>query len=207
MGSQYEALIPEAFQAWATASGLTFQEVRDSGQTDIRLGWGDFNTSSTGVVGYTTTLAQSGELLPGVIIRLEDPSQDFLVAGAGNTLTYAGTTANFYQVIRHEIGHALGLADNNDPNSIMNFEATGANNTLSSSDVVRIQTLYGPPTRDVQALQAAAAESSGKPMNALTQNLRQAPASFPANQIALAASALPLPVNPSTPVAGATPLD
>jgi hypothetical protein len=43
MGSQYEVLVQMAFQAWATASGLTFQEVRDSAQTDIRLGWGDFN--------------------------------------------------------------------------------------------------------------------------------------------------------------------
>ena len=89
----------------------------------------------------------------------------------------------------------------------MNFEATGANNTLSSSDVVRIQALYGSPTLAGQTLQAAAAELSGKPMNSLTQNPGQAPASFPANRIALAASALSLRVNPSTPAGGATPLD
>jgi predicted Zn-dependent protease len=163
MGSQYEALVHEAFQIWAAASGLTFEEVADSNQSDIRLGWGDFNTSSTGVVGYTTCEAESGQLQPGAIIRLEDPSQDSLVAGKGNTLIYSGTIANLYQVTLHEIGHALGLADNNDPNSIMYFEATGANNTLASNDVAGIRRLYGSPALATQVLQAAASEpSSGR---------------------------------------------
>jgi predicted Zn-dependent protease len=178
MGSQYEALVQQAFQTWAVASGLTFEKVADTNQSDIRLGWGDFNTSSTGVVGHTSCQAQSGQLLPGVIIRLEDPAQDSLVAGTGNTLTYSGTDANLYQVILHEIGHALGLADNDDPNSVMYYEATGANNTLARNDVAGIQTLYGSPTLATQALQAAASELSGTSMNSMIKQLNQATASF-----------------------------
>ena len=163
MGSQYEVLVQQAFQTWASASGLTFELVADSSQSDIRLGWGDFNTSSTGVVGNTTCEAESGELQPGAIIRLEDPSQNSLVIGEGNSLTYSGTIANLYQVTLHEIGHALGLADNNDPTSVMYYQATGANNTLASSDVAGIRRLYGSPALATRILQAAAsAPSSGR---------------------------------------------
>jgi hypothetical protein len=169
MGSQYEALVQQAFQIWAAASGLTFEEVADSSQSDIRLGWGDFNTSSTLVVGHTMCQAESGHLLPDVIIRLEDPSQDPLVAGTGNTLTYSGTDANLYQVILHEIGHALGLADNNDPSSVMHYEATGANNALDTNDVARIQTLYRSPTLATQARQAAASKLSGSSLKSMRQ--------------------------------------
>ena len=134
MGSQYEPFVQQAFRTWAAASGLTFEEVADSDQADIRLGWGDFNTSSSGIVGHTLCQAQSGQFLPGAIIRLEDPAQDSLVAGVGNTLTYSGTNAIFYQVILHEIGHAMGLADNDDPTSVMYYEATGANNSPAIND-------------------------------------------------------------------------
>ena len=169
MGSQYEGLVRQAFQTWAAASGLTFEEVADSSQSDIRLGWGDFNTASTRVVGYTMWRAQSGRLLPNNIIRLEDPSEDPLVAGTGDTPIYSGTNANLYQVVLHEIGHALGLADNDDPDSVMHSVATGVNNTLASDDVAGIQTLYGSPTVATHAAtQAAASELSGTSMNSIT---------------------------------------
>ena len=169
MGSQYEALVQQAFQAWAAASGLTFEEVVDSSQSDIRLGWGNFNTSSTSVVGYTACVMRSGELQPNVIIRVEDPAQVPLVAGPGNTLTYSGTHASLSQVIMHEIGHALGLADNNDPNSVMYYQATGANNTLDTNDVAGIQTLYGSLTLAPQAREAAASKLSGSLLKSMGQ--------------------------------------
>ena len=168
MGSRYEALVQQGFQAWAAASGLTFEEVADSSQSDIRLGWGNFDTSSTRVVGYTAFEMQSGQLQPNVIVRLEDPSQDSLVAGTGNAPIYSGTDANLGQVILHEIGHALGLADNRDPNSVMYYEATGSNNTLDGNDVAGIQTLYGSLTLATQELRAAASEA-GTRMSSLSR--------------------------------------
>ena len=203
MGSQYEPFVQQAFRTWAAASGLTFEEVADSNQADIRLGWGDFNTSSTGVVGHTLCQAQSGQFLPGAIIRLEDPSPDSLVAGAGNTLTYSGTNAIFYQVILHEIGHALGLADNDDPTSVMYYEATGTNNSLAINDVAGIQALYGSRT----APMAAAPVLSATSMNSLKHPLSQAPESFQSNQTAPATSVRPLVVNPLTLIVAANPLD
>ena len=156
MGSQYEAVVRQAFRTWATATDLTFEEVADSDQSDIRLGWGNFNTPSTGVVGYTAYEMESGQLLPNVIIRVEDPSQEPLVAGDFSARTYSGTVANLDQVILHEIGHALGLADTADPNSVMYYQATGSNNALDSNDIAGIQALYGSRAPAPQALQVAA---------------------------------------------------
>jgi hypothetical protein len=155
MGSQYETLVQRAFETWAAASGLKFQQVPDSTASDLRLGWGKFDTASTGIVGHTACQALAGEMMPNGIIRLEDPSQDALVSGPGNTLIYSGTTATLYQVTLHEIGHALGLADNDDPNSIMNFEATEQNSTLAGNDIAGIRRLYAASAHSVTALQAA----------------------------------------------------
>jgi predicted Zn-dependent protease len=192
--SQYEPFVQQAFRAWAAASGLTFKQVSDSNQADIRLGWGDFNTSSTGIVGHTLCQAQSGEFLPGAIIRLENPSQVPLVAGAGNTLTYSGTNAMLHQIILHEIGHALGLADNDDPTSVMYYEATGTNNSLATNDVAGIRALYGAPTAPMAAIRAAVPVLSATSMPPLRHPLGQAPES--SNQTPLPTSVRPVSANP-----------
>ncbi len=119
------------------------------------MGWGRFNTASTSVVGHTACQAFAGHMLPNGIIRLEDPTQNELIAGPGNILIYSGTTATLYQVALHEVGHALGLADNEDPTSIMDVEATNQNASLALNDVEGIRRLYGPPSRSVGLQQAA----------------------------------------------------
>jgi hypothetical protein len=75
--------------------------------------------------------------------------QDALVTGADGQLTYAGTQADFSQVLVHEIGHALGLADNTDPNSIMDYALGTNNRTLDASDLMEIQELYSSKPESV----------------------------------------------------------
>jgi len=83
-----------------------------------------------------------GQFQPNTIIRLEDPSQDPLVKAADGQLTYSGTTSELYQVVLHEIGHALGLADNPDPHSIMYYASGPNNRTLDNTDIAGIKALY-----------------------------------------------------------------
>ena len=142
MGTQYDTEVEQAFSTWAAASGITFEEVSNSSQANIQIGLGDLNTATSGVVGYTTFQANNAQM-SNANIELEDPNQDALVSGANGQLTYSGTDATLEQVLLHEIGHALGLADNSDQDSIMYYELTSSNQTLNSTDIVGIQSLYG----------------------------------------------------------------
>ncbi|MBV8920637.1 matrixin family metalloprotease [Bradyrhizobium sp.] len=159
IGDQYKAAIEQAVQSWAKASGLTFEEVPDSPQADIRIGWGNFDTSSSGVIGYTSYRQHDGAMSPGTIIRLEDPNGDALVSGSDGQLTYAGTQAELYQVALHEIGHALGLADNADRHSVMYYASSSANRTLDHTDISGIQSLYGADTAATTAVGSSSASA------------------------------------------------
>jgi hypothetical protein len=176
---QYEAVIEKAFETWAAASGLTFVQVADLGQSDIRIGWGDFDTSTTGVAGYTNYNQKSGQFMPGMTIRLEDPTEDALELQPDGQLAYSGTQTTLYELALHEIGHALGLADNDDPNSIMYYTSGSANQTLDAIDIAGIQDLYGlktnAPTASIIAL---VTETGGLGSSGAIDSIIQAMASF-----------------------------
>lgn len=134
------AAIEDAFDTWSVASGLTFKRVSQGADADIKIGFGDLNTATTGAIGFTTNQVVGTHII-GSNIELEDPNQNAF--DADGTLTYAGTDATFKQVLLHEIGHALGLADNNNATSIENYYLGSANQSLSAHDVQAIESLYG----------------------------------------------------------------
>jgi predicted Zn-dependent protease len=181
MGTQYKALVTAAFAEWGAASGITFEQVADSSESDIRLGFGDFDTSASGVLGYTSLQTQDGQIQSGVTIRLEDPSQDALLTSLTGALSYSSTQSSLYQTILHEIGHALGLADNADPNSVMYYGASN-NISLDSTDIAGIQAMYGP-----NATLSFALPVSDATLESQIQQLTQATAAFQSQQSAGAA--------------------
>ncbi len=142
----YQNSIQWALQQWASVTPLTFAQVADSQAADIRIGFGDLNTPSTGVIGQTNLLwTSAGNFVPDEVVRLEDPNQLALNSDGSGGYDYAGTPATLQQVALHEIGHALGLAHASDPNAVM-YATVGANNqTLDGTDVAGIQALYGAP--------------------------------------------------------------
>jgi hypothetical protein len=140
--SQYQTAVAQAFQTWANAAGITLEQVSDSSSADIRVGWGVFDPSNSGVLGYTSYSSIGGIARPGVTIRLEDPAEDPLLTGSNGFLTYSGTTTTLNQLALHEIGHALGLAESSDPNSIMFPELGSQNATLDATDFENIQMEY-----------------------------------------------------------------
>gem|GEM_PF-5970833 len=141
MSSAYQAMVQKAFADWGSVSGLTFQQVTDSSASDIRLGWGNFNTQTSGILGYTFYQNVAGTLQSGEIVRLEDPTQDALT-GTGNSATYSGTQATLSQALLHEIGHAIGFADDADPNSVMYYQSTTSNPDVNITDAIGVHALY-----------------------------------------------------------------
>ncbi|RXV73471.1 hypothetical protein D1006_14785 [Burkholderia stabilis] len=148
--------VEQAFATWAAASGLQFVEVSSPSQADINIGWGNLNTSQTGAVGLTTYNSSKGVFSAGTQIQLESSTQDVLTAGSNGSLIYSGTDATFSQTVLHEIGHALGLAENADATSIMNYDLTSSNQTLDQTDRNAIQALYGSSAETSALIQAMA---------------------------------------------------
>ena len=180
MQAQYQPVVEQAIETWAAASGLTLQEVANPAAADIEIGWGDFDTSDSNVIGYTTMQQSGGHLQPGVIVRMEDPDETALVEDADGQPAYADTGATLYQVALHEIGHALGLSDNSDPNSVMYYSLGGNNPTLDATDIAAIQAACGPPSHDpstallLQAIASFGAEPGTPPLNLTTPPPTQA---------------------------------
>ena len=135
-----QSVIEKAISEWGAASGLHFEEVSDSSQAGIRIGWGDLDTSATGVLGLTTLKNSAGSIADGTVIRLEDPNQLALEGSPQTQLEYSGTNQTLYALALHEIGHALGLADNADPSSVMYYQSTAQ--TLDANDLAGIHQLY-----------------------------------------------------------------
>lgn len=143
LGSTYLAEVEKAFDAWSAASGITFKQVPDSAQSDIRVGFGAFDTAQSGVSGYTSFREKNGALAPGAVVRLEDPSEDPLVENSSGGLTYSKSGVDFSQLLEHEIGHALGLANNADPTSVMYYMQNPIAGGLNQQDELAIESLYG----------------------------------------------------------------
>ena len=151
-----------ALDAWAEVSGFTNLDMRsDNGAAshstatmtgsvydfgDIRIGAHSFDgQGSTLAHGYQpgTEAIFSGTIAGDVHFDADetwiDVNAEIL---AGNSVTNG---FDFFSVVLHEFGHALGLGHSTNPNAVM-FPSIGAgtsNRTLHADDIAGITVLYG----------------------------------------------------------------
>jgi hypothetical protein len=135
-----ELSVKSAFAAWAAVTGLKFVEVSGNATADIQIGFGKFGTSSSGIIGLTGITSDENGIAQDSLIRIEDKSETPIAKDG----IYMGTDATESQVLMHEIGHALGLGDNVDPNSVESFYLGGSNRGISESDAELMRQLYWP---------------------------------------------------------------
>ncbi len=143
--ADWQREILQAFQTWATYAHITISLHSDGGQPfgapgdvqgdsrfgDIRIGAQPMAADALAVtVPYDPFLSGtlSGDVLLNNTVRLD--------------------AAHLFPVALHEAGHALGLDDSSDPNSVMYSRYDGQHTTLTAGDIAAIQALYGPPPAD-----------------------------------------------------------
>jgi hypothetical protein len=151
----FESEISRSFDAWSDIAGLTFVQVPDSGDAfnvpgasgDIRLGGHSFDGSG-GILahGYLPE--------PGSSSSEGDIHFD---SGDLWTTSFGSPGFDIFQVLTHELGHALGLDHTNVPRSLMNPYYTEAFSGPQADDFAGIQYLYGLPAAGNEVPEPASA--------------------------------------------------
>lgn len=132
---RFPAMAQAVFDEWgATGFPLRFAFVYDSSRADMAIRWRD------------RFPAEDGQRI-GVTERVQ--SSDFFIARANISIALHDSAGRALPstvvagIVRHEVGHALGLNHANDPSSVMYREA--ATMTLSASDRATLRLLYLVP--------------------------------------------------------------
>jgi hypothetical protein len=173
--------IAQAFQIWDNASTyLTFQQVADSADVDIRLGWGNNlpNDGGDNTLGVAWNFT-SGTIGGGNQIYDRLTASLIMVDFAdGFSDLASGTSADkpFLNVVLHEIGHSLGLGHYDLNPAIMNTYASNMT-SLTSHEINGINYLYpggtpGTGTPDYTCAITSVSSTSGAAGQTITVNFR-----------------------------------
>lgn len=139
----WESQVTAAFAAWSAVADMTFTEVADDGAAfnapttsgDIRFGGHPFDGPS-GALAHGFFPPANGDTAAGDIHLDSSETWD---------LSFAGSGFSIFQVLAHEIGHALGLDHTGVPSSLMNPIYSEAFSGPQADDIAGAQYLYGAP--------------------------------------------------------------
>lgn len=133
--AQYPELARGVFAEWSEAGfPLHFAFIYDSASADITIRWVDRFPSEDGKrIGVTDRVQTSAFQIAKAHVAIANHDS------AGKTLSPATVGG----VIRHEVGHALGLNHARDPGSVMYRES--ATSTISNTDRATLRLLYLVP--------------------------------------------------------------
>jgi Matrixin len=138
----WQRTILSAFQQWAVHANVNIGVRADSGAAfgapglvqrdprfgDIRIG-GNPMASEVLALGTPPDPASSGTWSGDILLN--------------TAYRFDGNPYSLLAVALHEAGHALGLGNSDDPNSVMFSRYDQTRTQLSAQDVVRLQAMYG----------------------------------------------------------------
>ncbi len=143
MPAGYLTQVSNAFAAWSAVANITFVQVADDGAAfnaatasgDIRLGGHTFDGAS-GILAHGFYPPVNGNSAAGDIHFDIDETW---------ALSFADPGFSIFQVLAHEIGHAIGLDHTGVPSSLMNPFYSEAFTGPQADDIAGAQFIYGPP--------------------------------------------------------------
>ncbi len=143
MPAGYLTQVSNAFAAWSAVANITFVQVADDGAAfnaatasgDIRLGGHTFDGAS-GILAHGFYPPVNGNSAAGDIHFDIDETW---------ALSFADPGFSIFQVLAHEIGHAIGLDHTGVPGSLMNPFYSEAFTGPQADDIAGAQFIYGPP--------------------------------------------------------------
>jgi hypothetical protein len=161
----FETQLDLAFDAWSSVADITFIEVTDWGEDfnatqqsgDLRLG-GQNIDGSNGVLAHGFFPPANGDSAAGDIHF--DISETWKIG-------FGGGGFDIFQVLAHEIGHAIGLSHTGVSNSLMNEFYSEAVHGLQADDIAGAQFLYGSAVSAVAVPVPAAAWLFGSALGLL----------------------------------------
>ncbi len=143
----YKDQVVLAFQAWEEVANLNFIEVVDDG-SPVDAGTGSFgDIRLTGHIfdGGGGVLAHGFFPPPNGISGAGDIHLDIAELWALNSVDGFSVTRDVFQVVSHEIGHAIGLRHSFGQPALMNAFYSEAVRGLQTDDIAGAQFLYGTP--------------------------------------------------------------
>lgn len=145
-GDQEWQAIRTAFQTWAAVVPLTFAEVDQSQNHDIRVGWRPANDPDLSMVGPALAHA---DFPPGCSLVTNTLPKPVHFDDTEHTWSIGAVPGAFdvETVALHEIGHILGLAHSSVPGAVMlpSVSSNFAQRTLTEDDIEGVQALYHLP--------------------------------------------------------------
>lgn len=142
MPSGFLAEINAAFSAWSNVANLTFVQVVDNGVAAGAAGANaDIRISGIPMDGAGGTLAYA--YFPPPPNGFSTTGDMFFDTAEPWDIGFAGSGFSIFQVVAHELGHALGLDHTGVPNSLMNPFYSEAFSGPQADDIAGMQALYG----------------------------------------------------------------
>jgi hypothetical protein len=188
--TDWQTAILRAAQSWAVNANLDFHVVSDNaayafgteGATEGDTRFGDLRVGgiplTDGLVSTAVPFTPVSGTWAGDILFSTTPPSEHTGTATPTTGTTPAADYDLYTLALHEVGHALGLATNLDPSSVMFAYYNGVRSGPSNRDIADLRGLYGPRTSDAshglfdnhslnQALALPWGKLSGDALNAL----------------------------------------
>lgn len=148
----FYSLVEHAEAIWQQQANIQFVNVADPLGAQLQIGFAKLDPPGNAfAAGYTDPTTNGEGTLLKAQVEIEDPDQVPIVPNPtelGDFSWVGQPTSSMFATIMHEIGHALGLAHNPDPNSIMapGYIRNPATTLPDDVDIADLGAVYGART-------------------------------------------------------------